>query len=398
MSLFTMDLGNLSYAAIEELCRENRPESVVLDYKGNLAQDAPERHVVKHVSALANTQGGLLLFGITTTKTAQREYPKFPLRGMPVDAGFAQKVRGWCLTRIYPPLVPEIGYVVRDNATGRAFAVVRVDESLLTPHTVEGGTRVYVRRADNSLPVEATEDERQLLRNRRAKQVELEEAHREDLFYRISGKPDQGDVTLLLTVCPRLSRDDAIPRERLIEAAAPFGKDNWIEGSTPTSYSHGIVFRSDRTNRNRFAVTTRAAFGRGRVIRFRPVPRDTWLPRLRTFELLRWAVLAVQGSVILAKMAEFRGEYEMQLKADGWEGARIIEDDPNNVIARCADNRISVPGQWRVEEAEESPTRVGAALARRICWAFGLRWEEESLRESMAIVGTGLSEFDETDT
>jgi predicted HTH transcriptional regulator len=62
--VFMKRIADISIDDIKALKHNSIPESDVLDYKTDLVDDD---QLVKHVSAFANSQGGLILFGIEET-------------------------------------------------------------------------------------------------------------------------------------------------------------------------------------------------------------------------------------------------------------------------------------------------------------------------------------------
>ncbi|MHA1839473.1 MAG: AlbA family DNA-binding domain-containing protein [Candidatus Ranarchaeia archaeon] len=63
--MFSKSFDDLSYEDLVSLKHQQIPESLILDYKESLdlTSDQAKRELVKDVSAFANTQGGLLLYG-----------------------------------------------------------------------------------------------------------------------------------------------------------------------------------------------------------------------------------------------------------------------------------------------------------------------------------------------
>lgn len=364
MSLFAIDLAKLTVDDVRAFCEQSIPEGTATEYKSELAT-TPGPWVAKAVSALANTIGGVLLLGIETEKRDGLEYPRWPSKGLAPDPELRTKIRNWCSARIYPPLSPEIGYAT-DNS--RAFVVVRVQPSLMTPHTMKGGTRIYVRRGDSSDPVDATFEECELLRNRRAKQEELEERAAEDLRARVEW---QGERTMSLIVYPRLGREDAVDRRALRPLMAQFAENEWIHSSTIRPYSNGLLYRGQRT---KVAISTRGGFGFGRVA------RDDAPANIRLFELCNLARMAGKGSVIVGAATGFWGRYRGTFAAHGWNGAAISNHD--RVIAECADDRIEVSAEWEVAAARESAGIAVTEFAERMAWACGLE-DTDGVRAGM---------------
>jgi hypothetical protein len=379
VSLFTMDLANLTYRDIEEFCTQDLPENMRLDYKRQLSTSDQQKQVAKIVSSFANTQGGVALYGVGTKPKSK--LPDWPAEGMPADADFENRVTRWCIEHVAPPVTPFIGYVQHPENSARAFAVVRTEMSWITPHTVDGGTRFYVRRADNSDPVDATFSEIELMRNRRQLAVDVERAHVNDLLVRIKPAVKQPLLRTLI-VTPRFSSDTAIPWSRLHEIAYKFTevgvKEELVGRVRP--YSHGVIWSEDP--QWTFALTARGAFGCAFTH-----GADAAEPRTIAVEsILSWALMAVRGSSILSKEAGYWGDYVATARALSYGDLPVVDTriQAGRPLAKCVDMNITTEIAWNALEAQASPCEVASRFGRRLLWAFGVneaRWKDESLME-----------------
>lgn len=165
MSLFTSPIDSIKLVDVETFCKEGVAENVRVEYKRELSGASDRKQVAKEVSAMANTQGGVIIYGVDEERPARR--PKLPLVGMAAVPDPAARIKSICLDAIYPPIEPEVQTCALPD--GRVVAVVRVQESEETPHSIEGKTEWYVRAQDICDPRPATEDELEWLRNRRSK-------------------------------------------------------------------------------------------------------------------------------------------------------------------------------------------------------------------------------------
>lgn len=374
MSLFDMDLDQITYRDIEEFCLQGLPESVRLDYKRDLSNVSPEKQIVKAVSAFANTQGGIVLYGVRTR--GKTKYPEWPSDGMTAPPDFEKRITRWCIEHIDPPIVPMIGYVPNPSHSGRAFGVIRVELSRFTPHIVEDGTRIYVRRADNSDPVDATFQEIELLRNQRERALELEKKHLVDLKERIELRPRTTERCMFLILTRQFSTDDAISLIRLPDAVRELERVGFKVSRTQ-SYSHGVMARVipgwD------FVVTSRAALAVG----FHP-DRISENPNepVTLDAMLGWSLLAAKGIITLCKEAGCWGAYKVIYKAFGYSGIEVRDAQTGERYRPCVDPRIAIEMEWSTLELREDLIKPAAEFFWRMMWAFGQNeqiWSREMI-------------------
>jgi predicted HTH transcriptional regulator len=138
---------------IEQLIHDNVEESLSLEYKGAEAlgkSDAKKAEIVRDVSALANSSGGILIYGVAEFQ--QREHRHRPEKVDPVDR--KEFPKEW-LEQIIQSIQPRIdGLVIEpvkiDNSS--VCYVVTVPQSY-TAH--QARDHVYYRRHNfNVLPME----------------------------------------------------------------------------------------------------------------------------------------------------------------------------------------------------------------------------------------------------
>jgi hypothetical protein len=121
-------------ADIDELLKEQRPEDLTLEYKRTEALDkAKKDEIAKDVSAMANSAGGVLIYGIDENK------PNGPIRfdggvdpqkitiewlEQVIDSNIKRRIEGLRIYKIPMPL----------KGTGNVIYVVSVPQSNRTPH------------------------------------------------------------------------------------------------------------------------------------------------------------------------------------------------------------------------------------------------------------------------
>lgn len=163
MDLWDKPVKEITWTDVSAFLATQVPEGTRLDYKQDRTDD-----IHNLVAAMANTLGGIIIFGAATDS---QNRPLIPIAGISENIGsFEDWLTTKCLANIYPPIHPEIGAVLRDPETGKAAIIVRVNESPEAPHAVDGKKRVYVydRAGSQNKPYSLTEIDRidYLLRRR----------------------------------------------------------------------------------------------------------------------------------------------------------------------------------------------------------------------------------------
>lgn len=142
--MFSKPLNDLTCEDIKEFCERGIPESKHLDYKDEIPKEVEK--IAKTIAAFANTQGGILIFGIKD----ESDRPKPPFEGISFREGLRNRIEQISRGHIEP--VPFIETHVCPPEQGRTFVIVRIPQSTLTPHIVTGHKAIYVRTGESSTP------------------------------------------------------------------------------------------------------------------------------------------------------------------------------------------------------------------------------------------------------
>lgn len=220
MSIFSKSIDSVTFDDIQRFCQERVAENVRIEYKRELSGKADTKQVAKEVSALANTQGGVILFGVDED---EEHKPVWPPTGTVIQPDPAERIKAICLGNIYPPIVPEVQSIKIDDFVDKVLVLVRVRESDETPHSINGRTEWYVRANDVSQPRPATQEELEWLLNRRQKAIEHRERLLERARLRRLSAPNYRNDRFLVTI----SIVPLYPREPLFELSAlwPFVRE-----------------------------------------------------------------------------------------------------------------------------------------------------------------------------
>jgi hypothetical protein len=128
-------------------------EGVRVEYKS--AFDANVRDKLpKVISSFANSQGGVLIVGVTTANGV----PQPPFDGFTSQPReeYPLTVENICVRSIHPPVLPRT-QVVQSDVAGKVFLVIGIDESAEAPHAIENSKKVYVRTGNAADPYDLAE-------------------------------------------------------------------------------------------------------------------------------------------------------------------------------------------------------------------------------------------------
>jgi hypothetical protein len=151
-----------SIAEIEQMIRDQVQESIHLDYKASKAISPKERdEIAKDVSAFANSDGGVLIYGVEEDKAAH-----LPVR---IDDGVDDTVcsREWIentITSRISPKIDDVRVLPLPVLPGKSVYVISIPRSFRGPHQASD-KRFYKRHNFKSEPME--EYEINDVRNRR---------------------------------------------------------------------------------------------------------------------------------------------------------------------------------------------------------------------------------------
>jgi hypothetical protein len=138
------------YADVQPFLQQRIGENLTLDYKRELStsSDSDRAELCKDVSALANSQGGMIIYGVDEDSTDRT--PQLPPVGTPRTVG-RQSVEEWASqvlrSGVQPPLDFEMDTFDYGGGPDRCVLVVRTNASPSAPHmvTLKAANRYYGR-------------------------------------------------------------------------------------------------------------------------------------------------------------------------------------------------------------------------------------------------------------
>ncbi len=221
-SLFGSKLQDICFADIEQFCDQKIPENISLEYKRDLSSKDANEQVSKIACALANSYGGLVLWGISEKKQSDGRGVPDVLTGLSISPSPADKLKKICMECIQPPLFVEVLDISHDTDKSKVCTIMRVTESDNTPHYLRADGCVYVRSDDISKPINngriATPDEIEWLQRRREKPTQL----RTELLHTAETRSRfiAGDCyinSMSLSMLPLYPRNPLLSLQKLLE-------------------------------------------------------------------------------------------------------------------------------------------------------------------------------------
>ncbi|MFH1694420.1 MAG: ATP-binding protein [Patescibacteria group bacterium] len=165
--LYAKKIEEITFDDVVTFCDEQHRENMHLDYKREL-----NANIAKTIAAMANTLGGLIIVGVDEDDSK----PKLPIEGIDYKEHLVEQVNNLILGNITPPIFPEV-QICANSKKEKAFIVIRVPQSALTPHAVRGNTKVYIRTNTSNEPEEiATLDRVSWLTNKRDRSIKLRDS------------------------------------------------------------------------------------------------------------------------------------------------------------------------------------------------------------------------------
>ncbi len=140
VDLLAQEFSTITYQDVVTFCRQKVVESTELDYKMAIPRD-----LAKHVAAMSNRYGGLIIIGVEED----------PATGTPGKyEGMANN--GKLIERIHQVannVRPLPGYAVRttDEVAGKVFLLVRIYEGDAPPYTTVNDPTVYLRSGNTTI-------------------------------------------------------------------------------------------------------------------------------------------------------------------------------------------------------------------------------------------------------
>ncbi|WP_418383733.1 helix-turn-helix domain-containing protein [Akkermansia sp.] len=140
-------MSGWTYERLKDLVDSKRPEDGYIEYKEERALGAKTKDICKEVSAFANADGGILIYGISETTNTQHGVPEIELTWVDQHKYPHESLQNKIADGIHPP-IPEINVEIIAHPTeiGKACYVVIIPSSNdVHQVTAEKDCRYYIR-------------------------------------------------------------------------------------------------------------------------------------------------------------------------------------------------------------------------------------------------------------
>jgi len=138
MSIYAKPVSQITVVDLKELLEHGDVENLRLEFKS----EVPNRdETLKKLSSFANTYGGTMVVG-AKARSADGRIESLP--GVEPQSGYKQKVIDWCFAGATPPVTVEVSDPISVE-NGKVCYLIRVPESDLAPHFLNGRKGIWVR-------------------------------------------------------------------------------------------------------------------------------------------------------------------------------------------------------------------------------------------------------------
>jgi hypothetical protein len=362
-------------------------EGLRVEYKSTF--DASVRNQLpKIVSSFANSQGGVLVVGISALNGVPQ--PPFDGFALPAREELPLTVENICLQNINPPVIPR-SQLVQSDVPDHVFLVIEVEESSEAPHAIENSRRVYVRTGSAANPYDLAEVELiiDLLKRRR------EPLERRDRLLKLAEKRSNQTVRhdqsfVQISVCPTFPRSAiCLSQEvwdflRATQLNPATGLVNLNSMKRIPDGAAGLTYASANVQQPPAKYVEIGRYGLlFAAVQFRMIPWNDFGDQSQQLyfadlfqTLLRLTVLA--GRFYVAN--GYRGSLLMNISLHHVQGQamRFVAPDAfgdNPEDFRCFTDLVLAEREVTVDQIQAQRTNVLTELLSDLTWAF---WQSNS--------------------
>ena len=386
MNMFRKKINDITIDDIEMFIAEKHPENIRLEYKSGFSSTNANLQIAKEVSAFANQQGGIILYGVTEEAGGTRRPDA--LIGIDKVQSPRQKIQSVCIDHIHSPVTPEIQECALRNDNTKVIVVVRVDMSDAAPHTINSKTGFYIRSQDRCDPREMTEDEISLLMNRREKIAQRRDWLLERTYNRVFPPDVKRNYMLtasIFTAIPAYPISLLAERTKLYEiygnSAVPQGQGFPIETSSIKTASDSIYAYFSPKGDEKVTVR-KERYGEinvwGQISYFENAIHNwnsiqgIWL----SYEL-RNLYLMVKFAANFYSNLGYWGIIKFMVKVEHCRGVKLIAPRStwgfsDELAIMELDSEISIERQCSVMEMVTNPDEFIEDIFKEYIWAIGL--------------------------
>ena len=150
MDILTKKVDSFTFEDVEAFCAFGEPEGVQIDYK----RDYPTNGLAKHIAALSNTRGGIIIVGVEEDTISGK-----PLKWVGIPDNVKLVERAYQEIGNISPLPTVLVHKTPPNASGNVFILVRVLEGDKTPYYKLNDSNIWIRTGSVSKPIDIASPE-----------------------------------------------------------------------------------------------------------------------------------------------------------------------------------------------------------------------------------------------
>lgn len=398
--LMTLPINQITFEDVVAFCAHQTREHMRLEYKERFSSKQAGKQIAKEVAAFANTQGGMLIFGVE--EEGGRRPVKHP-QGADLGSNPRQTVQNPCTHEIFPPVVPDVSdYLTNPEQPSHGFLVVQVGASEEV-HTIDEGTGIYIRINDQSEPIRPTVDRLEWLIQRRSQAVTLQANRRDRARDQLRGALyKEGPVgSIEVSVGPRISVEPLIDLDGLraegpnfsVESRHSGGRRAPIESKNSMKAAANAIYSLNRFahSANDFAgmidvfgnVTLVAHLARAQGIDLGDFDEEDAkrLPKLGgsycsidVGSVVEGILCAIRAAANMYRKTGFVGLIEITFHASDVSGCPLVFPGGHKtcIMGTCPlDEHVCVQDTFTTYDLSGDHLEVLEGYVREILWAWG---------------------------
>lgn len=403
MSIYTKPVSQITAVDLNELLTNGDVENLRLEFKS----DVPDKdETLKKLSSFANTYGGTMVVG---AKARSEDGRIESLPGVIEKSRYKQQVTDWCFGGATPPITVEVSDPI-PSENGKACYVIRVPESDLAPHFMNGRKGIWVRvdefsgRAQAALAEESEIrhllDRRKLILERRDCLIRRAR-HRLKTQYGTNVSPTRLEMCFVPRFPARPFCEEQKLRELVEASATPYRQCHFPDLQSGVDSQHeSVAVRQATPNEAQIGISTL-------------VEANIWgmlFYTMRIIENSPGRVAGIHESRVSGAVSLFIRHAETMLRSMGYSGPIVLETslfairnrqwfyrselDPVALYPHSGavlDDEVQFKNDTSAEALMESPDRLAMDLLRTLMFAINLPSQADTSKRLETLLRNGFN-------